>query len=335
MKTDFKTIHADSIVIDAVCPLLAEPKYIEWYRCGGATVVAPTVAAGPDGVRVTLDRLAQWARLFATRSDLLLVRKAEDVETAKRTGRMGIFLHFQGTGPIEDNLDLVDLYKAFGVGVIQLAYNVKNPVGDGCEERTDAGLSKFGVALIRRMNEARVIVDCSHTGFRTSMDALEVSTAPVILSHANARAVHGNKRNVSDELIKAIAASGGVVGTVGFPAFVSNSPRPSLEQMLAHIDHVVELIGIDHAGLGIDYYRAQAGVMDDTEATRLYEHSIRIGKWTPDSYPPPPHHYPAGIETPKTLFNLTDGLLRRGYSVEDTRKVLGGNWLRVMRAVWG
>src|ERR1039458_227394 len=241
MEHDFRAIHKASIVIDGTCPLVMDhPTYIDWYREGGTTAIAPTVG-GWESARNTLTTLSKWTRLLATRDDLITVRRAADVELAKRTGKMGIFLHFQGTDPIEGDLDLVYMYKALGVGVMQLTYNVKNRVGDGCEERTDAGLSKFGVSLVRRLNEAKVIVDCSHTGHRTSLDAIEHSTAPVILSHANARAVHDNRRNVRDELIKAIANSGGIIGANGFPAFVAKGTRPSVQQFIAHIDHVAEL----------------------------------------------------------------------------------------------
>jgi len=187
-------LHADSIVIDAVCPL-ARPgsEYLEWYRAGGVTALAPSVET--DDIAATLNDLGLWHRLFREREDLLLVRRAADIEAAKQTGRLGIYLHFQGADPIGTNLDLVDFYKALGVGIVQLTYNVKNRVGDGCEERTDAGLSRFGVKLIERLNKARVLVDCSHTGLRTSLDAIECSTAPVVLSHTNAASVHASPRN--------------------------------------------------------------------------------------------------------------------------------------------
>jgi membrane dipeptidase len=332
--TVVSTLHAESIVIDAVSPLaMHDPAYLEWYREGGVTVVAPT-AGSTGNARATLDRLAIWHRLLQTRDDLLLVRRAEDVKIAKKSGRLGIYLHFQGTDPVEDNLDLLYLYKALGVGVVQLAYNVKNRVGDGCEERTDAGLSRFGVKLIERLNEARIIVDCSHTGLRTSLDAIERSTAPVILSHSNVAEVHANPRNVAYELIDAIARSGGVIGVVGFPALVASGTAPSLDNFIAHIDAIVQRVGIDHVGLGIDYYSGQSGVASDEEAMRAYQHATRAGIWGA-AYPPPPHHYPSGIETPRTLPNLTHRLLACGYHEGDVRKILGANWLRVMRQVWG
>ena len=113
-----------------------------------------------------------------------------------------ILYHMQGTDPIEDNLDLVYVYRDLGVRIIQLCYNVKNHVGDGADERTDSGLSNFGVKLVRRLNEAKVIVDCSHTGYRTTMDAIEFSQAPVIVSHGNPKAVQPSKRNIGDDVIK-------------------------------------------------------------------------------------------------------------------------------------
>lgn len=333
-SSDAAALHAQSIVIDTVCPLVMDdPSYLDWYRQGGVTALAPTVSTA-DGARKTFDRLAKWQKIFRERQDLLPLRTAGDIEFAKRSGRLGVYLHCQGADPIEDNLDLVDSYKALGVGVVQLTYNVKNRVGDGCEERTDAGLSRFGVKLIERLNHARVVVDCSHTGLRTSLDAIECSSTPVILSHSNSRAVHPSARNVPHELIDAVAASGGVIGIAGFPAMVASTAAPSLDQFIAHIDDIAQRVGIDHVGLGIDYYWGQAGVASDEAALRTYNEAVRSGIWS-QSYPPPPHHYPAGIETPRSLPNLTIRLLQRGYSELDIRKILGENWLRVMRTVWG
>jgi membrane dipeptidase len=333
--TTAAALHATSIVIDAVCPLVMDnPTYVDWYREGGLTAIAPTVGGWEENARATLDRLAAWHRLLRERPDWLLVRQARDIEMAKESDRLGIYFHIQGTDPIEDNLDLTDLYKALGVGVIQLTYNVKNRVGDGCEERTDAGLSRFGMKLVERLNKARVLVDCSHTGLRTSLDAVECSSAPVVLTHANPKSVHDSARNASDELIDAIAKSGGVIGVAGYPAFVTAATRPSLDQFIAHIDALVERVGIDHVGLGIDYYWGQAGVASDDDALKSYTEGVRAGRLGA-AYPPPPHHYPAGIEIPKTLPNLTRRLLERGYHEADVRKILGENWLRVMRAVWG
>jgi membrane dipeptidase len=335
MTIDPVALHRDAIVIDAVCPLLTDTTHLPLYRRGGFTVVAPTVGGFSGGAAATLRSLGRWHAAIRNDESLMLIREAADVERAKAGNKLGILMHFQGTEPIEDDLDLVDAYKALGVGIIQLAYNVKNRFGDGCEERTDAGLSRLGLKLIERMNKARVIVDCSHTGYRTTMDAIEASAVPVVFSHANPRAVHPSPRNILDEQIKAVAATGGLTGMVGYPAFVSADPRPSLDAFIDHIDHVVQLVGIDHVALGIDYFDGMAALAEPEAAKRQYDALIAAGHWSPASYPPPPYHYPEGIETPEGMPALTAGLVRRGYEAQDIRKILGGNWVRVYRAVWG
>ena len=161
------TVHAYAVVIDSTCPLLDDSVYLDVYCRGGATVVAPTVG-GFDNAAHTLRRLAGWQRLLRARIDLALVTCAADIRAAKRDGRLGLYFHFQGADPIEDDLNLVEAYRALGVGVVQLTYNVRNRVGDGCEEPSDAGLSRSGRQLVARLNEAGVVVDCSHTGVRTT-----------------------------------------------------------------------------------------------------------------------------------------------------------------------
>ena len=332
---DFQALHKDAVVIDAVVPLTrAGLNYVDWYIEGGATAIAPTVGSWHDAP-YTIRYIAEWLRYIGSREDLVLVKTTQDIVTAKKEGKLGIIFHFQGTGAIEEDLNLVTFYKALGVGVIQLAYNVKNRVGDGAQERTDCGLSRFGVDFVKRCNQERVIVDCSHTGNRTSIEAIEISERPVIYSHANPKGVYNSARNISDENIKAIAATGGTVGVVGFPAFVSDATRPTLDHFIAHIDYIVDLVGIDHVTLGIDYYSGQHPVVSDEDAKTYYDKLVAGGQWDTTDYPPPPHYYPSGIETPRTLQNLTEGLVKRGYGVDDVSKVLGLNLMRVYREVWG
>ena len=333
-RLDHDRIHDEAIVIDAVCPLMRRRQYIDGWIEGGVTAAGPTVAVF-EGAGPTLRVLGDWLHAIDTDPRLTLVKRAADFAEAKANGKFGVLFHFQNTEPIEDDLNLVDAYKALGVGMIQLAYNVRNRVGDGCEERTDSGLSHFGLRVVERLNEARVVVDCTHTGYRTTMDAIEASSRPVVFSHSNPKAVKESPRNITDDQIRAAAATGGLIGMVGFPSFVSASPRPTLDEFIDHIDHVVKLVGDDHVGLGIDYYWIQAAFTGLEEATRLYEEFVAAGKWRPESYPPPPIHYPDGIETPRDLRNLTRRLLERGYSEEATKKILGDNWVRVFGEVWG
>lgn len=327
-------LHARSIVIDAVCPFINNRDHIGEYVAGGVTLAIPTVSS-VESARETMNLIGRWKRIVAEDDRLIEVNSVAEIEKLKSLGKMGILYHMQGTDPIEDNLDLVYVYRDLGVRIIQLCYNVKNHVGDGADERTDSGLSNFGVKLVRRLNEAKVIVDCSHTGYRTTMDAIEFSQAPVIVSHGNPKAVQPSKRNIGDDVIKAIARSGGIIGAVGFPAFVDSVPNPTLDRFIDHIAYVADLVGIDHVTLGIDYYDGQHPFAPADKAKRIYEEAIRTGVWRGDTYPPPPHHYPDGISVPSKLPNLTARLLERGFKEEDVVKILGANCLRVYRAVWG
>jgi membrane dipeptidase len=331
---DFEKVHREAIVIDPVCPLLFQKKYLELYKSGGATAVGPTVG-GWLPAETTLRALGSWLEVIRERDDLLLVRSAADIERAKNNGKLGVIFHFQGTEPIEDDVALVDAYKEIGVGIIQLCYNTKNRVGDGCEERTDAGLSHFGLRLIRRMNEARVIIDCSHTGHRSSMEAIDASAMPVIISHANSRAIHDASRNIGDDQIRAISRTGGVIGIAGFPSLVSHSKQATLDEYINHIDHVADLVGIDHVAIALDFFEFQDPFVDDVEAERRYHEFVDAGLWSKSNYPPPPYFYPKGIETPQDYPNLTRRLLERGFRPDDVKKVLGENWMRVYRSVWG
>jgi membrane dipeptidase len=332
---DAAALHRDAIIVDATCPLARMTRYIDWYREGGATVIAPTITASHGNARSGFALIGGWHRYVRERSDTLLVTRATDVERAKREGKLGLVLHCQGTAILEDELDLLDAYQAAGLRVVQLCYNTRNLVGDGASERSDGGLSHFGLRVIERLDSLRLIIDCSHTGERTSLDAIEHSSRPVVISHANARRVHDNRRNVSDGLIRAVARSGGVIGTVGFAAFLTGSGQATLDQLIDDIAYKADLVGIDHAALGIDYYEGQHPVEDDATALERYRSRIASGQWRAEEYPPPPYRFPEGIETPRTLPRLTARLLERGFSETDVRKVLGLNWLRVYRDVWG
>jgi membrane dipeptidase len=159
------------------------------------------------------------------------------------------------------------------------------------------------------------------------MDAAEAATAPCIASHSNAAAVHPSRRNLADDLIKAIAASGGVIGINGFPAFVADTTTPTLDQYIDHMAYIAELVGPAHVGIGLDYTGRNPPLAE-------YEQLVADGHWSREGYPPPPWHYPSGLEDASGLPNLTQRLLQRGFSAEDVRGILGENWLRVFDAVW-
>ncbi len=335
---DAKKFHEKAVVIDATCPLVATEKYLDNYHQGGVTAVAATVGFGMaelGSIQYTVKNLGEWFDRFRRHGDNLVhVTTVDDIYRAKKENKLGVIFHFQSSLPYEDDINTVEIYYRIGIRMCQLCYNAADRVGCGCAVEPDTGLTEFGRKAIAEMNRLGMVVDCAHTGYRTSMDAIECSTKPVIISHGNAQAVHNSRRNLPDDLIKAIADNGGVVGLNGYPAFVANKARPTLDDYIDHIKYTADLAGIDHVCIGLDYYQFQAGVMDDATAKASYDYLIQTGAWTSDVYPPPPWYYPESIEMPEKFANLTAGLLRRGFSEGDTEKILGLNLIRVFRGIW-
>ena len=330
-----RDIHRDAILIDATCPLADYGEYWKSWEKGGATAIAPTVNRPPELMYDTVRRLGNWfEKLRENAEKLLVIESVDDIYRAKELNKLGLIFHLQGTTPIEMNINNIEMYYRLGVRMIQLTYNVRDFVGDGCQERTDSGLSEFGIKVIKEMNRLGIVVDCAHTGQQTTLEAIKVSKKPVIISHGNACGVCQNSRNLPDKIIRAIAQKGGVIGVNGYPGFVAKKKRPTLNDLINHVDYIANLVGIDHVSVGIDYFEGQAGVADDDAAKALYQDLVKGGVWDPKDYPPPPWAYPKGIEMPENLPNLTAGLLRRGYLEEEVRKILGLNLIRVFKEVW-
>jgi membrane dipeptidase len=321
-----RAIHSEAVVIDGTCPGEHWRDTFGTWAAGGASACVVSVAAW-QSCRDTMDRLAQVYRLVRERDELRLALEAEDIRAAKRDGKLAVVLHFQGTHPFEYEPDLAEVYWRLGVRVVQMAYNVRSPAADGCEEPGNAGLSRFGRQLVAEFNRLGIVVDVSHTGHASSMDAVGASTAPCIASHSNAAAVQASRRNMKDDLIKAIAAGGGVIGANGYPAFVAPGTRPTLDQYIDHMAYISELTGPQHVAIGLDYTTRNPPLAE-------YEQLIESGVWARESYPPPPWHYPEGLEDASGLPRLTERLLQRGFSEQDVRGILGENWLRVFGAVW-
>jgi membrane dipeptidase len=323
---DTLSAQSDAIVIDGTCPGEHWQEAYSSWSSGGASACVVSVA-GWESCRETMDRISEVYQLVRETDELCLATEAAGIRAAKRDGKLAAVLHFQGTGPFEYDLGLAEIYWRLGVRVVQMAYNVRSPAADGCEEPGNAGLSRFGRQLVAELNRLGIVVDVSHTGHASSMASVEASTAPVIASHSNAAAVHPSRRNLQDDLIRALAGSGGVVGINGYPAFVADSTTPSLDQYVDHIAYIADLVGPAHVGIGLDYTTRNPPMAE-------YEQLIAAGHWTRESYPPPPWHYPAGLEDASGLPNLSQRLLQRGFSEQDVRGILGENWLRVFDAVW-
>jgi len=286
----------------------------------GFSFVSLTVGMDWNSVQETVLNIAAERNRFLNDSNFILAEQVADIRRAKAEGKLAVGFHLQGTNPFGGDINLVETFYRLGVRHALLAYNEKNAVGDGCHERTDAGLSRYGVRLIAEMNRVGMLVDCTHTGYRTSMEAIELSTAPTIFSHSNAHAVWSHDRNLRDDQIRACAAKGGVIGINGVGMFLGNNDATP-DNFIRHIGHIAGLAGPRHIALGLDlvYY------MD----SMLARWRANPGRY-PEGYPEPPWYFFA----PEDLPRLIDGLLQRGYADDDIAGILGENFLRVAEAVW-
>lgn len=317
-------LHFSSIVINHTCPFVypaMTDDYLDSVRKGGITLAMSTVASNHD-FRGAINEIAAFYDRFEKDDKMLFVTQVEDIYKAKKEGKVGVGFHFQNSRPVEYDLKLIDIFYQLGVRVIQLTYNEKNMVGDGCTEITDSGLSKFGINMVKRMNKVGMVVDLSHVGYRTSMDALEISEDPVLFTHSNAWSVLQSKRNIKDDQIKALAKKRGVIGINAFPfqGFVKKKD-PTLDDLLDHVDYIANLVGTDHLGIGLDF--SQCSVED-----------YKYWGYDPETYPMPPWIYPKNLEDVTKTPNFTKGLISRGYSEKDIKKILGENFIRVYKEVW-
>jgi membrane dipeptidase len=337
---NFRSIHDEMIVIDGASPLLGfQPLGTilvdpwDLYKKGGADVVFTTVSS--PSLEETLAYMGSLSKHMAEDPDTMLIKKVADIHEAKKTGKLGVVYQFQPPDFLSANLEWVWFFKQAGVGICQITYNQKNEFGYGSAEKVDKGLTPKGRDLIKVLEEAKIIVDVAHSGVKTALDTIEAAADIVVCSHGNARAVVPSDRNFPDEVLRAVAQKGGVCGVAGWPPFISTNNRPSMDDMIRMIDYMVNLVGIDHVGIGMDYMHGQAGTVSNEDAKALYKYLIDSGNWSEKTYPPPPWYYPEGIELPSTFFNLTGALLARGYKKEDIAKIWGGNWLRISGKVWG
>lgn len=334
----------DSLVIDMLGLLsLNFPLMAKWtrnpetftaaelprYRESGINVFH--IAVGTGGVNAhdsTMRFVSGWNSFLAGQDEhFMRIDSPADFDRAKRSGKIGILVGVQNSEHFR-NVDDVELFHGLGQRVSQLTYNTRNRIGDGSTERTNAGLSDFGVAIVEKMNAVGMAVDVSHSGDQTTLDACAVAKKPVLFTHSNARALNpGHPRCKTDEAIRAMAKSGGVMGITGVRNFVRNSEPTTIEHFLDHYDHVAKLVGIEHLGIGSDidldgyddmppedYKRLKAGY----KGSYAFRDKIDI----------------EGIDHPKRVYDLTEGLIRRKYSDTDIRGVLGGNFRRVLTEIW-
>jgi membrane dipeptidase len=305
----------------------------EWNQCG-VNCVSWTVGplhSKPYSSEGVFHNFSLMTYILDHRKDFFMkILKAKDIEKAKKNGKKGILLNFQSMQHINTDIDLVELYYMQGIRVMQLTYNSKNPVGTGCTAMRDRGLTEFGINVVHKMNELGIVVDVSHCGMQTSMDAVNNSKDPIIASHTFSKALYEHDRGKTDEFLHAIAGKGGYVGILAVPGFLTVNQTTTIEDWLDHVDYIVNLIGIDHAGIGTDYYGFS---VPDNLAAKIGEFMEVLGFR--------PEHRASfldkmkGFESYVQFPNLISGLIERGYSDQEIGKIAGSNFLKLFKRVVG
>ncbi|HEX4742327.1 MAG TPA: membrane dipeptidase [Caulobacteraceae bacterium] len=293
--------------------------------------------SGPmDPFEYTVGSIGAWDRLLRERADhLIKVNTAADILKARSEGKVGVFYGFQNCVQLGDKPQRVDLFANLGVRVIQLTYNPANALGDGSMAPQNRGLTPFGREVVERLNAARVMVDLSHSGERTCLDAIGASKAPISINHTGCRALTDLPRNKTDAELRGVAEKGGFVG-IYFMPYLSLSGHPTPQDVVAHIDHAVNVCGEDHVGIGTD---GEVSAIDDLDAYHARLAAEIAGRAAAgigatgeraDTYP-----FVVDLRGPDQFHKLARLLKTRGYSERRIDKILGLNFVAYARDIWG
>ncbi|OEF09398.1 dipeptidase [Vibrio genomosp. F10] len=338
-------IVRDSMTIDTLFSALypsqwSSPEAPEFHdemdRCKAAGFKVLAACPSADSLDASVDGIMKGTDFYLNKmrerpDNYKIIRTTKDIDDAVKEDKLGLFFTHQGTQIFGGDVDRVALWRELGYGYCLLVYNNRNEVGDGCFEPENRGLTDFGKRLIDSYNRYGMVVDVSHTGERTSLDAIERSSQPVISSHSGAKAMANYQRSLSDEVIKAIAESGGVcsINMVGAFMDTSNPDIVTTEALFRHVDYMVNLVGIDHVGFGSDYIpniNFTASIMQTPMGAAVFPDGGYSAAAGAKGFPTPAPY--------QIVAALVDKMLENGYSQEDCGKFLGGNMYRVFDQVW-
>lgn len=330
-------LHDSAVVVDGL--VFFSDGNTRDMLAGGVSAINLTVTdMRSDFEQALCDAMTWRERCLAPDSDWLLVERAGDIARAKASGRLGLIMGWQNGRPLGDRLERIALFHTLGIRVIQLTYNEANLIGDGCLEKRNAGLSSFGIEAVHELNRVGIAIDLSHCAAQTCLDAAHRSSRPVLLTHANANAVIQRPRNKSDEVIKAVAQSGGVIGC-SIHAYLNwrGDPRqqPTLDDFVANIKYIGDLVGYEHVGIGTDF-----PAVDTYEAVRHVmvmsrtKYAASGGDFSNAFGDVMEARYPVETPTPAYYARLTQALADGGLSDAQILGVLGGNFVRVYDAIW-
>ena len=304
-------------------------KIFKQWRASNLTAVHVTISYH-EQFRETVSNFEQWNSWFEKHPSLIMPAfYAEDVETASKQNKTAVIFGFQNPSPIEDDIGLVEILHRLGGRFMQLSYNNQSLLATGCYEENDPGITRMGKEVIKEMNRVGMVVDMSHSSERSTFEAIELSSRPIVISHANPSFWHPAKRNKSDEIIKELSNSNGMLGFSLYPHHLNNSTQCSLEDFCSMIARTADLIGIDHIGFGSDLCQDQPDSIVEW---------MRVGKWTKEidygegsaSNPGFPD-MPNWFRDNRDWHNIIEGLKKYGFSNDEINKIKGENWLSFFR----
>lgn len=322
-------LHKNSLVIDLHTHILIEDfhAFLPRIQRSGIHGLFEAVGAVEEDFALSMSHLGRYMKEIEKHPDFMPAYCAQDFLDAKEQGKQAVMFQLEPQSFCRV-VDRADIAYGLGIRMALLVFNTRNYVGDGCGERTNAGLSYLGLELVERMNELGMLIDLSHCGIQTTLDAIEASKDPVLCNHVGARTLYPQlKRLKTDEELVALADKGGLAGISAIPNQLSRNPEQGIEDMLNHIDYIVNLIGTDHVAIGTDILFG-----DQVEVHRQTDQSLlKLDYYGQELNAP----YMYGIESPEEWPNITRGLVSRGYSDDEIRKIIGGNALRIITEVVG
>jgi membrane dipeptidase len=304
------------------------PQELESFKTSGINIFHQAIGiGGPTAFEDSMLYMATYNGLIARMSDhFARIDRAADMERVKAAKKIGLIVGLQNAEQFRTPDD-VTLFHGLGLRCAQLTYNEQNRIGTGSTDRVDGGVSDFGAAIIEKMNETGMLVDLSHCGDKTTLDAIEISKKPVAITHSNCRALIPHPRLKTDEAIRKLAAKGGVMGITGVRMFVKGDEPTTIEHIVDHIEHVVKLAGIEHVGIGSD---SDLNGYDDLspEMQKMLRAAYKSSYAFRDKIDI------EGFDHPRKVFDLTEALIRRRYSDPQITAILGGNFRRLLGEVW-
>jgi membrane dipeptidase len=320
-------------------PRRLDARTIQDARLSGVTAVNCTlgyVAGDGDPYEVSVASVAQYDRMVREQSsDLIKVLSAADILRAKRENKIGLIYGFQNAVMVGDSLERIDVFNDLGVRIIQLTYNPANHLGDGSMAPENRGLTPFGHEVVARLNANRIMVDLSHSGQQTCLDAARASTQPISINHTGCRALTDLPRNKTDEELKLVADKGGFVG-IYFMPFLNKEGKVRAVDIVEHIEHALKVCGEDHVGIGTDGPITQIDDMETYKSALAREVADRKARGIgatgegPETYP-----FAIDLRGPTQFRDLADRLKARGHSTTRIEKILGGNFVRYAKDIWG